>query len=205
MFKKFRNIMFKCQKNIETIFPNEIMLKIFGNLDLKDLGRCTMVSKTFSEISRHSILVLLQNVTGLKDISQAMDVLHDHPILMKCVWKFYDIDKECLKDKHVFIDKLGFVDKHCFASIEPIDVPIKILKDIEKLPNENENVELQLEKVSCFLKKYTGHILVLLEENHQSISYKNILFNYVHCENSFVKSLLRVYFSWTGLNHVEPF
>ena len=99
MFKN--RIMFKCKINIEKIFPNEIMLKIFGNLDLTDLGRCTMVSKTFSELSRHSIFVLLQNVTGLKDISRALKVLQAHSVLMECVWKFYEIHKEWQKEKQI--------------------------------------------------------------------------------------------------------
>ena len=59
MFKK--SIMFKCKINIEKIFPNEIMLKIFSNLDLKDLGRCAMVSKTFCELSHHSMFILFKD------------------------------------------------------------------------------------------------------------------------------------------------
>ena len=108
MFKN--RIMFKCKINIEKIFPNEIMLKIFSNLDLKDLGRCAMVSKTFCELSHHSMFILLQNVTGLKDISRAMKVLHTHPILMECVWNFYEIDKDSqYKKVSCFCNKyLGF-------------------------------------------------------------------------------------------------
>ena len=109
MFKK--RIMFKFKINIENIFPNEIMLKIFSNLDLKDLGRCAMVSKTFCELSRHSMLIMLQNVTGLNDISRAMKLLQTHPILMECVWKFYEIDKDsqykkvsCFRSKHLGFD-----------------------------------------------------------------------------------------------------
>ena len=93
MFK----IMFKMK--IENIFPNEIMLKIFSNLDLKDLGRCAMVSKTFFELSRHSMLIMLQNVTGLKDISRAMKLLQTHPILMECVWRVYQIEKDSQSKK----------------------------------------------------------------------------------------------------------
>ena len=106
MFKK-RN-MFKFKVNIENIFPNEIMLKIFSNLHLKDLGRCAMVSKTFCEISRHSMLIILQNVTGIKDISRAMKLLQTHPILMECVWRVYEIEKDsqskkvsCFRNKHL--------------------------------------------------------------------------------------------------------
>ena len=157
--------MFKCQVNKTTVFPNEIMLKIFGNLDLTDLGRCTMVSKTFSELSRHSIFVLLQNVTGLKDISRALKVLHAHSVLMECVWKFYEIDKEWQKDKHGsvnkhgFVDKHGFedkydfVDKHDFDSIELMS--IALLEDVGKC---TQNIDGQFEKVSWFLKKiYRSH------------------------------------------------
>lgn len=104
MFKK--RIMFKMK--IENIFPNEIMLKIFSNLDLKDLGRCAMVSKTFFELSRHSMLIMLQNVTGLKDISRAMKLLQTHPILMECVWRVYEIEKDgqskkvsCFRNKYL--------------------------------------------------------------------------------------------------------
>ena len=95
MFKK--RIMFKMK--IENIFPNEIMLKVFSNLDLKDLGRCAMVSKTFFELSRHSMLIMLQNVTGLKDISRAMKLLQTHPILMECVWRVYEIEKDSQSKK----------------------------------------------------------------------------------------------------------
>ena len=104
MFK----IMFKMK--IENIFPNEIMLKIFSNLDLKDLGRCAMVSKTFFELSRHSMLIMLQNVTGLKDISRAMKLLQTHPILMECVWRVYEIEKDSQSKKvSCFCNKyLGF-------------------------------------------------------------------------------------------------
>ena len=100
--------MCKSKINIETIFPNEIMLKIFSNLELQDLGRCTMVSKRFNEVSCHSIFVLLQNVTGLKDISRAMKVLQAHSILMECIWKFYEIDKVWQTEKH-FLDLRMFV------------------------------------------------------------------------------------------------
>ena len=37
------------------------MLKIFSNLDLKDLGRCAMVSKTFCELSHHSMFILFKD------------------------------------------------------------------------------------------------------------------------------------------------
>ena len=49
----------KCQINIDNMFPNEILVEIFSNLDLKDLGRCTMVSKRFSELSRDLVTVCL--------------------------------------------------------------------------------------------------------------------------------------------------
>ena len=97
MFKKCDMSKFKI--NIENIFPNEVMLKIFSNLDLKDLGRCAMVSKTFCELSRHSMLIMLQNVTGLNDISRAMKLLQTHPILMECVWRVYEIGKDSQSKK----------------------------------------------------------------------------------------------------------
>ena len=91
----------KCQINIDNMFPNEILVEIFSNLDLKDLGRCTMVSKRFSELSRHSMFILLKNVTGLEDISRAMSVLYAESTLMECVWKFYEIHKEWQKEKQI--------------------------------------------------------------------------------------------------------
>ena len=91
----------KCQINIDNMFPNEILVKIFSNLDLKDLGRCTMVSKRFSELSRHSMFILLKNVTGLEDISQAMNIIYAESTLMECVWKFYEIHKEWQKEKQI--------------------------------------------------------------------------------------------------------
>ena len=91
----------KCQINIDNMFPNEILVEIFSNLDLKDLGRCTMVSKRFSELSRHSMFILLKNVTGLEDISRAMSVLYAESTLMECVWKFYEIHKEWQKEKEI--------------------------------------------------------------------------------------------------------
>ena len=142
MFKK--PIMFKCEINIENMFPNEIMLKIFGNLDLKDVGRCTMVSKKFSELSRHSMLILLQNVTGLKDISRAMKVLHAHSILMECVLKFYEIDKVWQKEKH-FLDLRMYV--------EPIHSQLASLQYSGQIREFTRNFDIPFKKVSCFLKK----------------------------------------------------
>ena len=187
--------MFKCQINIELIFPNEIMLKIFSNLDLQDLGRCTMVSKTFSELSRHSIFVLLQNVTGLKDISRAMKILHAHPVLMECVWKFYEINKEWQKehgfvDKHGLVDKHGYVDKHGFASTGLIDAPIKAIETIvikaietialapiallEDIGKSTQNIDHQFEKVSCFLKHiqftFWFYLKKMIDQSHKKIN-----------------------------------
>ena len=167
MFKKLKKLLFKCQINIETIFPNEIMLKIFSNLELQDLCRCAMVSKKFNEVSRHSIFVLLKNLTGLKDISQAMKVLQAHPILMECIWKFYEFDKERQKDKQGLEDKHGLVDKHGFDPLEIIEAPIVILKDIGK---STRDIDGQFEKVSCSLRENKGPIFVLLGENRGSIS-----------------------------------
>ena len=142
MFKK--HIMFKCKINIGNMFPNEIMLKIFSNLDLKDLGRCTMVSKRFSELSRHSMLILLKNVTGLKDISRAMKVLHAHSILMECVWKFYEIDKVWQKEKH-------FVGLRMY--VEPIHSQLASLQNSGHIKKFTRIIDSQFKKVSCFLKK----------------------------------------------------
>jgi hypothetical protein len=140
IFKK--SIMFKCEINIGNMFPNEIMLKIFGNLDLKDLGRCTMVSKKFSELSRRSMLILLQNVTGLKDISRAMKVLHAHSILMQCVWKFYEIYKVWQKEKH-------FLDLRMYVELTKLE-SLQYSGHIKKF---TRNIDSQFKKVSCFLKK----------------------------------------------------
>ena len=83
------------------MFPNEILLKIFNHLDFQDFGRCAVVSKQFREISFYSTFTFLQNVTGLKEIHQAMKILYDQPILMECVWKFYKIHKDWQKEIHV--------------------------------------------------------------------------------------------------------
>ena len=64
-----------------------------------------MVSKTFGELSRHSVGILLQNLTGLVDISSAMNLLYAHSTLMECVWKFHEIHKEWQKEKRI-LEKL---------------------------------------------------------------------------------------------------
>ena len=147
MLKK--RIMFKCKINIENIFPNEIMLKIFSNLDLKDLGRCSMVSKTCCELSRHNMHILLQNVTGLKDISRAMKVLQAHSILMECVWKFYEIDRVWQTEKH-FLDLRMYID--------PIHSQLASQKHSGPIKKFTRNIGRQFKKVSCFQKK--KHIFI---------------------------------------------
>ena len=94
------------------MFPNEILLMIFNHLDFHDLGRCAVVSKQFQEISSYSILPrFIQNVTGLKEIHQAMKILQAQPILMECVWKFYKIHKDWQKEKHA-IEQVHFIHIH---------------------------------------------------------------------------------------------
>ena len=93
------------------MFPNEILLKIFNHLDFQDLGRCAVVSKQFQEISSYSTFILIQNVTGLKEIHQAMKILQAQPILMECIWKFYKIHKDWQKEKHA-IEQVHFIHIH---------------------------------------------------------------------------------------------
>ena len=94
------------------MFPNEILLKIFNHLDFQDLGRCAVVSKRFQEISSYFTFILIQNVTGLKEIHQAMKILHAQPILMECVWKFYKIHKDWQKEKQAIEQNPSLISIH---------------------------------------------------------------------------------------------
>ena len=74
-----RHICLKCEQNWESqtisninilVLPNEMLLKIFSYLNIKDLNVCAKVSRKFQEISMDNTLILNRHLQNLKKISQ---------------------------------------------------------------------------------------------------------------------------------------